>query len=65
MKSIFLQFAIVPQALCEYGCVSESVMRGVCVCAHVRRAGGGWASECVREHNDVMKDDMGFGLGAL
>lgn len=36
-----------------------------CVCAHVGRAGGGWASECVREHNDVMKDDMGFGLGAL
>lgn len=64
MKSIFLQFGIVPQALCEYGCVSESVMRGVCVCAC--RKGGRWvASECVREHNDVMKDDMGFGLGAL
>lgn len=63
MKSIFLQFGIVPQALCEYGCVSESVMRGVRV--HVGRAGGGWASECVHEHNDVMKDDMGFGLGAL
>lgn len=38
-------------------------VRGVHV--HVGRAGGGWASECVREHNDVMKDDMGFGLGAL
>lgn len=35
------------------------------LCARLGRAGGGWASECVREHNDVMKDDMGFGLGAL
>lgn len=35
------------------------------VCLRVGRAGGGWESECVREHNDVMKDDMGFGLGAL
>lgn len=42
---------------------SLRVMRGVC--ASVGRAGSGWASECAREHNDVMKDDMGFGLGAL
>lgn len=67
MKSIFLQFGIVPQALCEYECVSESVMRGVGRAAG--RESGGWVNAllCVRasERNDVMKDDMVFWLRCL